>query len=126
MSKPVKESIAVVVFKGDQILVIRRPDDDDELPGIWGLPAGTRRDQETPEDIISRIGCDKLGVKLAPARMLASGMQDRPAYKLHMELWEASMEGIPQYRQWRWAGLDLLRSGAASGSLCCQLALERL
>jgi ADP-ribose pyrophosphatase YjhB (NUDIX family) len=126
MSKPVKESIAVIIFHGDQILLVRRPDNDDELPGIWGLPAGTRRDQETAGEIIVRIGRDKLGVKLAPVRLLASGTQDRPRYKLNMQLWEASMDGTPKYPQWQWGLLDLLRTGAAAGSLCCELALQRL
>ena len=126
MSKPVKQSVAVAVLKEGQILLVRRPDDDDELPGIWGLPAGSLRGRETVEDLIARIGRDKLGVKLVPVRRLASGMQERQGYQLKMELWEASMEGGPQYLQWQWGPLDLLRSGAASGSLCCRLALERL
>ena len=57
---PTKHSVAVVVSKGDQILAIGRPEDDDELPGIWGLPAGTRRGTETVEEVIRRIGQDKL------------------------------------------------------------------
>jgi ADP-ribose pyrophosphatase YjhB (NUDIX family) len=125
MSKPVKDSVAVVVRNGDQILAIRRPDNDDELPGIWGLPAGTCRGQETAADVIDRIGREKLGVKLAPVRRLRTGTQDRPRYRLNMELWEASMEEGPSYPEWRWASLDLLRPGAAAGSLCCELALKR-
>jgi ADP-ribose pyrophosphatase YjhB (NUDIX family) len=114
----------VAIFKDDRILAIQRPDNDDELPGIWGLPAGTARDQETTSDVITRIGRDKLGVKLTPVRMLDSGRQQRPRYQLEMELWEASMEGTPNYPEWRWASVDLLRPGAASGSLCCELAIR--
>ena len=87
---PVKRSIAVMIFQGDKVLSVRRPDDDDELPGIWGLPAGTLRPSETIEDLISRIGGDKLGVKLTPLRKITSGRQMRPLYLLEMELWEAS------------------------------------
>jgi hypothetical protein len=122
--KPVKHSTAVVIFNGDLILAIRRPSDDDELPGIWGLPAGTRRDQETAEDVIVRIGRDKLGVSLVPVRLLGRGIQDRPQYLLDMELWEASMSGVPTCPMWQWAPTSLLRPGAASGSLCCELALK--
>ena len=124
MSKPVKHSVAVLVANGDSILVIRRPDDDDELPGIWGLPAGTCRNLETVEDVIVRIGREKLGVELAPLRLLASGSQVRSAYVLNMELWQASMSGVPRYPQWQWAAVDLLRAGAAAGSLCCELAIK--
>lgn len=124
MPLPVKHSAAVAIFEGDQILAIRRADDDDELPGIWGLPAGTLRDAEAAEELIARIGRDKLGVKLIPLRKLVAGNQNRSKYALEMELWEASMEGRPTHREWKWASVDLLRPGALAGSLCCQLAIK--
>ena len=124
MAIRVKHSVAVMVLNGDQILAIRRPQDDDELPGVWGLPAGTYRTGETISDVIGRIGRDKLGVQLTSIRKIASGAQDRPAYRLEMELWEASIAGTPNYPEWQWASLDLLRPGAASGSLCCGLAIQ--
>ena len=126
MDLRIKHSIAVMIFKEDKILATYRPEDDDELPGIWGLPAGTCRGTEGPEDVIRRIGRDKLGVLLQPVRLLVSGEQDRPAYKLEMGLWEASMEGEPTYPKWKWAGLESLAAGAAKGSLCCTLALKHL
>ncbi len=121
---PNKHSVAVLVSKGGEVLAIRRPLDDDELPGIWGLPAGTIRGGETPEDVVRRIGRDKLRVELTPIRKLAAGRQVRANYILEMELWEASMVGTPDYPEWQWAPVDLLRPGAASGSLCCDLALQ--
>ncbi|PYS35639.1 MAG: DNA mismatch repair protein MutT, partial [Acidobacteria bacterium] len=66
---PLKHSVAVMIVRRDQILAVRRPEDDDELPGIWGLPAATLRGGETVEDVIARIGRDKLGVKLTPVRL---------------------------------------------------------
>ena len=113
MSKPHKHSVAVVIPKGDSILAVRRPDDDDELPGIWGLPAGTCKSRETIEDVIVRIGRQKLGVELKPVRELASGGQERPGYLLHMELWEVSMTGTPSHPNWRWVQVEFLRPGAA-------------
>jgi ADP-ribose pyrophosphatase YjhB (NUDIX family) len=125
MGIPVKHSVAVAIFNQDRILAIRRSDTDDELPGIWGLPAGTKRGTETVEQVIDRIGEDKLGVHLTPIRKLASGRQDRPEYRLEMELWEVAMEGVPGHPEWRWASRDLFEQGAASGSLCCRLVLLR-
>ncbi len=121
---PHKQSVAVMVPKGEDVLAIRRALDDDELPGVWGLPAGTRRGNETSEDVIRRIGRDKLHVNLTPLRRLTSGRQVRANYILEMELWEASMVGIPDYPEWEWAPLERLRPGAASGSLCCELAIK--
>jgi len=121
---PVKHSVAVIVHKDARILAIRRPADDDELPGIWGVPAGTVRGDETIEDVIRRIGRDKLGVQLVPMSRLASGTQERPKYRLEMQLWEAAMEGTPTYPEWQWATIDLLRPGMAAGSFCCELAIN--
>lgn len=124
----VKHSIAVAIFKGDQVLSVRRADNDDELPGVWGLPAGTLRTGETVDDLIKRIGKDKLGVELQPVRKINEGKQMRAQYLLEMELWEAKMEGKPKHpplhTQWRWAELETLKSGAEAGSLCCELALK--
>src|ERR1700756_918405 len=102
---PVKRSVAVAIFKGEQVLSVRRADDDDELPGVWGLPAGTLRAGETTEDLIKRIGRDKLGVQLRPIRQIDAGKQMRKQYLLEMELWEAAIEGNakPLHPQWKWA-----------------------
>ena len=119
-----KHSVAVAIFNGDSVLSVRRPDDDDELPGIWGVPAGTLRPGENTEDLVIRIGRDKLGVKLTPVRQINSGRQMRQHYLLEMELWEAAMEGNPSHRQWRWASIDSLRPGSSAGSLCCELVVK--
>src|SRR6266446_6548893 len=116
MSIPLKRSIAVMVFNSDKVLSVRRSGEDDELPGIWGLPAGTFRSAETIKDLIRRIGRDKLAVELEPVRKLASGRQFRSQYLLEMDLWEAAMKGTPVHPEWRWATIESLRPGAAAGS----------
>ena len=113
-----------MIFRQDQVLAIRRPEDDDELPGIWGLPAGTLRGTETVEDAIERIGREKLRVNLTAIRRLVSGAQVRSSYRIEMELWEASMDGTPAYPEWQWASMDILQIGMAAGSLCCELAIR--
>ena len=124
MSKPIKHSVALLIRNGDRLLALRRPDDDDELPGIWGLPAGSFRHSETLGDLIRRIGQEKLGVRLSPVQKIAEGVRDRPAYRLEMELWEAAMDGQPIVSNWQWASRELLKPGRDSGSLCCTLALK--
>ena len=122
MSKSIKRSVAVLIRKDDFILTVRRPDNDDELPGVWGLPAGSFRSSESLKDLIARIGKQKLGVALTLIRKLAEGTQDRPAYRLQMDLWEVAMEGTPD-REFEWSSGEALRPGMAQGSLCCELAL---
>ena len=124
MSKPIKHSVAVLIRKDNSLLALRRSEDDDELPGIWGLPAGSFRSSETLGELIRRIGRDKLGVGLSPVRKISEGVRDRPGYRLEMELWEVTMNGAPTASDWMWASWDLLKPGRDSGSLCCALALK--
>ena len=97
----VKRSVAVLIRNGDLILSTRRPDDDDELPGVWGLPAGSYRDSESLHDLVFRIGRDKLGVVLRPVHRLSEGSQQRSEYLLQMELWETQMTGMPHHPAWQ-------------------------
>ena len=122
----VKRSVAVLIRNGDLILSTRRQDDDDELPGVWGLPAGTYRDSETLHDLVFRIGRDKLGVVLKPVHMLSEGTQQRSRYVLEMQLWEVEMTGAPHHAAWQWAAPEILQPGILQGSLCCRLASEAL
>ena len=121
-----KHSVAVLVRRGGRLLSLRRPDDDDELPGIWGLPAGSFRTGETRAVLVRRIGDHKLGVELEVGPVLASDRQIRAAYILEMDLVEARMNGTPTRGEWTWAGPEILEPGRKDGSLCCELALDFL
>jgi 8-oxo-dGTP diphosphatase len=125
MTLPTKRSVAVLIRNGDRILSTRRADDDDELPGVWGLPAGSYQSAESLRDLVARIGKDKLGVTLRPVHKIAQGQQERERYILDMELWEAEMSGVPRHPAWQWATREILEPGNVRGSLCCRLALEK-
>ena len=49
------------------LLLVRRPDDDDDLPGVWGLPAASLAEGESEEDAVRRAGREKLGVEVRAA-----------------------------------------------------------
>ncbi len=133
-----KESIAVVVYSPEEpgkVLLVQRPEEDAELPGIWGLPAVTLQPGEGDEVALRRLVRQKLGTELLDFRFLCSGEQQRARYRLRMRLYGALLAGTPRlpqdaphtatyYRQWRWGELEELRAGALQGSLCCQLALD--
>ncbi len=142
---PVKRAVAVVVRPPGQgefhtLLLVLRPEDDEELPGVWGLPASSLRQGESWEDAVPRTGREKLGVALQPGPMLGEGSAERPGYRLHMRLYLAALvdgepnvrpeleaplpEGTTRYDAWGWAGTDRLRGAVSRGSLCARLALE--
>ncbi len=124
-------------------LLVRRPDDDPDLPGVWGLPAGSHTEGETDEALVRRIGREKLGVETEDLGRLSEGHLDRPGYRLEMRLHAARLvageprvpQSVPgvtpgvtqystQYSAWAWKPPADLRRGADRGSLCCRLALD--
>jgi very-short-patch-repair endonuclease/8-oxo-dGTP pyrophosphatase MutT (NUDIX family) len=133
----VRHAVAIAVRRADGlVLAVRRPDEPgEELPGVWGLPATTLREGETPDDGARRLGREKLGVKLTAERSLAEGEQQRPGYTLHMTVVAASMSGEPRlavgtpdatatlYDGIDWLADDAFRDAAGAGSLCCALLL---
>ena len=139
----IRRAVAAAV-RGENglVLAVRRPDEPgEELPGVWGLPAVTLREGESPEDGVRRLGREKLGVDLTPLASLAEGEQRRPSrqvgkdYTLHMTVYEASMTGQPHlpprtgdntatlYEAIDWLEPSALQPAAEAGSLCCELFL---
>lgn len=134
--KRTENAVSYVIYNGDgtRILSVKRPGNDD-LPNVWGLPAGTVREGENPEQAVVRSGREKLGVKLEVKGMLNEGEIERETYILHMRLYEAEIgEGEPkvpqasggtQYVEWKWAEPGELKEAASKGSLCSRLLLEK-
>ena len=108
------------------VLLVRRPDDDDSLPGMWGLPAVSLAGEESEEDGVRRAGREKLGVELRPLRALGS--------EATMTDWTAEIAAgepaVPQpgpntqYAELRWGDLAELVPAAREGSLCSRVLLR--
>jgi 8-oxo-dGTP pyrophosphatase MutT (NUDIX family) len=121
-----KRSISLVIESPDGVLLVRRPDDDESLPGVWGLPAASLVGDESEEDAVRRAGREKLGVEVLPLQPIGTdgGMTD----------WEARiMSGrasVPQpgpntqYAQLRWGDPRDLMPAARQGSLCSRVLLR--
>jgi|SRR5688500_10048274 ADP-ribose pyrophosphatase YjhB (NUDIX family) len=138
MPRPEKESVAVVIRnpqQADQLLTVLRPESDEDLPNVWGLPAATLRPGESWEDAVRRVGIEKLGVQLKVRRALEQGALERRNYRLQMRLYEAQIEkgtpfvpqpdhAITQYAKWKWGTAEDLQPAAQRGSLCCKLYLR--
>ena len=121
-----KRSISLVIESPDGVLLVRRPDDDESLPGVWGLPAASLLGDESEEDAVRRAGREKLGVEVLPLQPIGAdgAMTD----------WEARIvEGRPsvpqpgpntQYAQLRWGDPRDLVPAARQGSLCSRVLLR--
>src|ERR671910_3779449 len=89
--KSPKRSVSLVIEGPDGLLLVRRPEGDESLPGAWGLPAATLRPGEGEEDAVRRAGRDKLGVEVRPLRALGEAFGERPAYRIVMRDWEVEI-----------------------------------
>lgn len=139
MTKSEKHSIAFVIYSSDRsrVFTVLRPATDDRLPNVWGLPAGSLRENETFEDAIIRSGHDKLGVELKIIQLINEGSLEREHNILHMKEFEVEISkgnpfvpqnipGITQYQKWKYANPDVLKEAAQKGSLCSRLYLSSI
>ena len=138
MSRPLKQSVAIVIrnpAEPTQVLAVLRPANDEDLPNVWGLPAGTLRPGESWEEAVRRVGLEKLGVQLKVGDEVQRGDTERRNYRLEMRLYQAEIEkGHPfvpqpdlehtQYVKWKWGTGEDLQPAAQRGSLCCRLYLK--
>ncbi len=139
MSKPIKYTVAVALKPepdSAQFLVVKRPDDDPDLAGNWGLPAVTMRADELPEDAARRVCIEKLNCSAEPQRFLGAMFQTRNSYDII--LMDIEMVLAPDERpsvakaqtentayidqKWTNDPLDLLPS-AKRGSCCSSILL---
>jgi 8-oxo-dGTP diphosphatase len=121
-----KRSVSLVIDGPEGLLLVRRPDGDGSLPGVWGLPAASLAEGESEEDAVRRAGREKLGVEVLPLRAIGedAGMTD----------WETRIvDGRPavpqagpntQYTALRWGDPRELVPAARQGSLCSRVLLR--
>ena len=125
-----KRSISLVIEGPAGVLLVRRPDYDDNLPGVWGLPATSLRQGESEHDALLRAGREKLGVEVEPLRPVGEETGDL----VSMRDWAVLIvDGTPvvpqpgegtQYVSLRWGNTAELAPAARAGSLCARVLLR--
>jgi 8-oxo-dGTP diphosphatase len=124
----VKRSVSLVIDGPEGVLLVRRPDDDESLPGVWGLPAASLREGESELDAVARAGRDKLGVEVEPVAPIGEekGMRDWSARIAAGEPSVPQPADGTQYVDWRWGEPGELVPAARAGSLCARALLRAL
>jgi ADP-ribose pyrophosphatase YjhB (NUDIX family) len=139
MTKQVKYVAAVVLTQKnnpDEFLVVKRPDDDPDLRGSWGLPAVTMVAGELPEQAALRVCTEKLNCQAVPKRFLGLMYQKRNSYDIFLMDIEMELSGDKQpdasqavtertaYVDQKWTSnpMDLM-SSARHGSCCSSIFL---
>jgi ADP-ribose pyrophosphatase YjhB (NUDIX family) len=134
--KPLKRSVSLVIEGPAGVLLVRRPDDDDSLPGLWGLPAASLGEGESEHEALLRVGREKLGVEVEPLAPIGDDEAERPGHRIAMRDWSARIvagePAVPQagrgtqYVEWRWGGPGELAPAARAGSVCARVLLRAL
>ncbi|MBI5446954.1 MAG: NUDIX domain-containing protein [Deltaproteobacteria bacterium] len=135
----VRAAVAAVLRNPEnerEVLIVRRPADDDRLPNVWGLPAVTLAPGELPEAGLRRLGRDKLATEIEPVRLVGIRSEDLGAYELILLDVEARLVGEEpsvaaapgpgtRYVGQEWTeDLSRLAEAARRGSLCARILLE--
>ncbi|MDY6777922.1 MAG: NUDIX hydrolase [Candidatus Nanohaloarchaea archaeon] len=133
-----KQAVALVVYRDDtheQVLSVLRPEDDDDHPGMWGLPATSLRDDEDWLDAVHRAAQKKLGVQVVSGELVSEGEQEREDYTIVLRNYRVSINGDPDvdqdadgttYEDWTWKPVSAMQETAEEGdSLCTSLLLDR-
>jgi ADP-ribose pyrophosphatase YjhB (NUDIX family) len=131
-----KQSVSLVIEGHGGVLLVRRPDDDDSLPGVWGLPAASLREGESEVEALRRAGREKLGVELELLGPIGEDEAERDGNRIAMRDWAAAIAAgepaVPQegagtqYVDCRWGEAAELAPAARAGSLCARVLLRAL
>lgn len=133
MPKPLKRAVALAAWTERELLLVKRPEEDPEFGGAWGLPAVSLKEGESVEEGAMRVGEEKLGTRVEVLQPVAFGVEERAAYTLKLWVVEARLltepllpepkPGKTYYRAYRYGEPLELREAARQGSLCSRLYL---
>ncbi|MET0615689.1 MAG: NUDIX hydrolase [Thermoleophilaceae bacterium] len=121
-----KRSVSLVIEAPDGLLLVRRPDDDADLPGVWGLPAASLAEGESHEDAVRRAAREKLGVEVRPLEAVGTdgAMTDFRAEIVTGDPSVPQAGPNTQYAELRWGEPADLVPAARKGSLCSRVLLR--
>ena len=132
-------SVALIVYNKDRskYLIVKRPLDDESLPGYWGFPATSKKSpNEKWEETVKRVAKTKLGVEIKIVKILGEDTIDRKDYTLILRDYEVeitkgkpsvpqNVKGVTQYIDLKWTNnASELKKSAKKGSLCSRIFLR--
>lgn len=134
MSKRIDYVVAVVLKNNenpDEFLITKRPGDDTDLRGAWGLPATTLKPGELPEAAALRVCREKLNCEAKADRFLGIMFQKRNSYDIFLMDIEMTLAGTKKpdvskanssgtiYTEQKWTTDPLTLMPSAKNGGCC-------
>ncbi len=73
-----KVNVSTVIRQGDKFLLIKRADDEDVFPGLWGIPGGTVEPTDnTLEDALRRECLEEIGITVGNIKLVTNDIHDK-------------------------------------------------
>lgn len=77
---PFKVNVSVVIKKADDVLLIKRADDEEVFPGYWGIPGGTVEPTDaTLETALTRECLEEVGIEIENIRLVSNNINNKGA-----------------------------------------------
>lgn len=77
-SLPFKVNVSVVIKNNNDVLLIKRADDEEVFPGFWGIPGGTVEPTDgTLENALIRECTEEVGVEIKDIKLVSNNINDR-------------------------------------------------
>lgn len=139
MSKPEHCAVALLITnESGYPLIIKRPETDPELGGLWGLPALAHDCEADQREIARQVGTRKLGIEVVVAEKIGEQTLDRGGYILRLADFRATItsgeprvpqadKSVIQYTAWKYANdPSILCVSALKGSACSRIYLDSI
>jgi 8-oxo-dGTP pyrophosphatase MutT (NUDIX family) len=73
-----KVNVSTVIRQDDKFLLIKRADDEEVFPGLWGIPGGTVEPTDaTLEDALQRECLEEVGITVDNIRSITNDIHDK-------------------------------------------------
>jgi 8-oxo-dGTP pyrophosphatase MutT (NUDIX family) len=136
-----KQSVVIIIWNSNRtkVLLVRRPLDDDNFPGYWGLPAASKeKSDQNWEEVAKRAGRIKLGVKVEVVKYLGEDIINRGNFILRLRDYEVKIvkgkpkvpqlfKGVTQYTEVKYtSNIRSMIKAAQKGALCSRIFLKSI
>lgn len=131
--KPTKLAVAFYIEDDGKFTAVKRNDDDQSFPGVWGLPAGSLQNSEDFEAAVRRAAKTKLGIDVGSMRFEGEMEIEREKYFTRLREYRIiDFSGVPTlqngneyYAELTWqSDPEIFREPAKQGALCSRIFLK--
>jgi 8-oxo-dGTP diphosphatase len=90
-----KVNVSTVIIKDGKFLLIRRADDEEVFPGMWGVTGGAVEPRDSSlEDALMRECKEEVGIEIGNSKLIANDIHDKGA--IYLVYRSEYISGTPQ------------------------------